>query len=110
MPRPPSNRRWRPGRLAATASLAAALCSGCAGIAPPDGAKLIDRMRVDGGGLLLDAEFGETPHSAPSRRHLRLGVIREPDTRNRFATPDAGSGLAKRRPPMRRTPIKVEIE
>lgn len=86
------------------------LCTACASGPIPDGDTLIDRMRVDGGGLLLESEFGATALSVPPRHHLRLGVIREPDTRNRFAVPDNGNGLARRRPPMRKTPIKVEIE
>ncbi|MBR9814684.1 hypothetical protein GYB61_12605 [bacterium] len=94
----------------AAALATALLLGGCAGVPVPDGGDLIDRMRVDGGGLLLESEFGATPLSAPAQQQLRLGVIREQDNRNRFANHQGGSGLDRRRPPMRRTPIGITID
>ena len=90
-------------------ALAAMLLGGCAGTPVPDGDDLIERFRVDGGGLLLESEFGATPHSEPARHGLRLGVVREEDNRNRFATHQSGNGLDRRRPLMRRTPIGIVI-
>ena len=59
---------------------------------------------------MLETEFGATPLSTPARQRLGVGVIRQEDYRNRFTTHGGGSGLDKRLPPMRKTPIGIVID